>query len=172
MPTFSSGPKKNLLLAVSLAALIAIPVALAGVFAFNDEACAATITTAAAPTDAATTAATDPAAQAPGSGGAVATDNAAGAVTAAGQAVSTLAAAENTKQLGSAVGDFWKLAWEKARPFLTQVWGALSNIFAHFWNWLSSIAKEPPAPANANTNAAAATNININSDAPSPAAGE
>jgi len=149
-------------MAVALAVFFAIPVSLAWASPAAEEAATAT----AAPTDA-VTAATDAYAQ---------VTTAAGAVTAADQAVSTLAGAENTKQLGSAVGDFWKLAWEKARPFLTQVWSGLYNIFAHFWNWLSSLAKEPPATANvnagANANINAATDTNINSDAPEAAAGE
>jgi len=166
MPTYSPGQKKNLTIAVTLAVFFAIPATLAWASPSAEE----TDTTTAAPTNAAT-ATTDPYAQVP-----TAAANAAGAVTAAGQAVSTLAGTENSEQLGSAVGDFWKLAWEKARPFLTQVWGGLRNIFAHFWNWLSSIAKEPPAPANTNAdtnaNINAATDTNINSDAPEAAAGE
>jgi len=172
MPALSPGQKKSLIIAATLAAIVAVTALPAPTSPFVRTArAAADKTTAAA---AIKKAAADAAGQAAADAVRKAASDAAGAAveTAASDLAVSDTAAKNATDLAPAVGSFWKLAWEKARPFLTQVWGALRNIFAHFWNWLSSIAKEPPAPANANTNAATDTNININSDAPSPAAGE
>gem|GEM_PF-6551380 len=93
------------------------------------------------------------------------------AVTAVNQ-VATTAQTQQAEELGSAVGSFWGLAWEKSRPFLAQAWISLRNLAGNFWKRLGSLAKKPSAADVPVVNAAANDDSENKTAATQPAAGE
>lgn len=69
-----------------------------------------------------------------------------------------------TKELGTAVGGFWKLAWEKSWPFIKGTTLKFRAKIADVWRTLTTVFKEigGSVKVDANANLSGADLVNVN----------